>query len=97
MVLDVIHPEQANVSNARLTELLAKKFKCDDRNIVMYGFKTAFGGGRSSGFVLIYDSMNYRLKYEPKYRLRRAKILPEKQAQRKPNKELKRKIKKYCN
>jgi hypothetical protein len=26
------------------------------KDIVLFGFKTAFGGGRSTGFCLIYDA-----------------------------------------
>lgn len=36
-----------------------------------YGFKTAYGGGRSTGFALIYDSLDFAKKFEPKYRLQR--------------------------
>jgi hypothetical protein len=65
----------ANVSKAKLTDLIAKKNKVDARSkhvlklkklkispnilisdIVLFGFKTAFGGGRSTGFCLIYDA-----------------------------------------
>ena len=34
--------------------------------IVLFGFKTAFGGGRSSGFGLIYESIDAAKKFEPK-------------------------------
>jgi small subunit ribosomal protein S24e len=44
-------------------------FKVKDANCVsLYGFKTDFGGGRSSGFALIYDSLNQFKKIEPKHR-----------------------------
>lgn len=39
--------------------------------IFLFGFRTAFGGGRSTGFSLIYDSAEDAKKYEPKYRLAR--------------------------
>ena len=35
----------------------------------LFGFKTAFGGGKSTGFALIYDSLDEAKKFEPKYRL----------------------------
>lgn len=38
---------------------LAQKFKQDERNVVVYGLKTQFGGGRSTGFALIYDTQQY--------------------------------------
>ena len=74
----MIHPGQANVSKANLKELLAKKFKTDAKNISLFGFKTQYGGGRSTGFCLIYDNYDYYLKYEPKYRLRRVNLIPTK-------------------
>lgn len=70
-LLEVIHPELANVSKEKLREELAKKYKVDSRNIVVYGFRTQYGGGKSTGFALIYDSHQYLLKYEPKHRIRR--------------------------
>ncbi len=67
----MIHPELPNVSKAKLKELLAAKFKAEARNIIVYGLKTHFGGGKSTGFALIYDSHQYLLKYEPKSRIRK--------------------------
>lgn len=37
--------------------------------IFCFGFRTQFGGGKSSGFALIYDTLDYAKKFEPKYRL----------------------------
>lgn len=34
----------------------------------MFGFRTAFGGGKSTGFALVYDNKE-ALKFEPRYRL----------------------------
>ena len=34
-----------------------------------FGFRTQFGGGRSTGFALIYDDEASQKKFEPKYRL----------------------------
>merc|ERR1711901_14716 len=63
----------------------------DAENVVLFGFKTRFGGGRTSGFCLIYDSKDARKKYEPIHRLRRTKDAPEKDTTmtRKIKKELK--------
>jgi len=94
MVLEVIHAGQPNVPKDTLKELLAKKFKTDGKNISLFGFKTLYGGGRSSGFCLIYDNYDYFLKYEPKYRLRRVKILEQRTGNRKSRKEIKTKRKK---
>mmetsp|Transcript_119446 Transcript_119446/g.168011 ORF Transcript_119446/g.168011 Transcript_119446/m.168011 type:complete len:110 (+) Transcript_119446:111-440(+) len=94
MILEVIHPGQPNVSNDTLKGLLAKKYKTDVKNIIVYGFKTAFGGGRSHGFCLIYDNADAIQKYEPKYVLRRLKLMEDRFGNRKQRKELKTKKKK---
>jgi small subunit ribosomal protein S24e len=93
-VLEVFHEGKPNVSGNEIKELLSAKFKWDTKNIVLFGFRTAFGGNRSTGFVLVYDSQEYLVKYEPDYRLRRLAILPKRNPKRKSEKELKRKIKK---
>jgi len=56
-----------NVSRKQLKEKLAKKFKVPDANsIILFGFKTHFGGGQSTGFGLIYDSLDSVKKFEKK-------------------------------
>ncbi|KAL9932578.1 hypothetical protein V8E36_008695 [Tilletia maclaganii] len=67
-VLDVIHPARANVSKDELREKLAAMYKSDKEQVVVFGMRTAFGGGRSTGFALIYDSKD-AMKFEPRYRL----------------------------
>lgn len=59
---------------------------------MLFGFRTAFGGGRSTGFCLIYDAHQYLLKYEPRYRLQRAGIIEKKKYTRKAYKEAKGKV-----
>ncbi|KAH6842168.1 ribosomal protein L23/L15e core domain-containing protein [Alternaria rosae] len=61
MVVDVLHPNRANVSKDEL------RGKLDD--VSVFGFKTHFGGGKSTGFALIYDSAEAMKKFEPRYRL----------------------------
>jgi small subunit ribosomal protein S24e len=55
-VVDIVHPDKANASKADISKHLAAKYKVDERNVVVYGLKTQFGGGRSTGFALVYDS-----------------------------------------
>ena len=31
--------------------------------VVAFGFRTAFGGGKSTGFALIYETMDYAKKF----------------------------------
>ncbi|SYW85310.1 putative 40S RIBOSOMAL PROTEIN S24 [Ustilago hordei] len=68
MVLDVIHPARPNVSKAELSEKLSEMYKTPKEQCVVFGMRTAFGGGRSTGFALIYDSRE-SMKFEPKHRL----------------------------
>eukprot|EP00449_Zooxanthella_nutricula_P031634 CAMPEP_0198491116 /NCGR_PEP_ID=MMETSP1462-20131121/2573_1 /TAXON_ID=1333877 /ORGANISM="Brandtodinium nutriculum, Strain RCC3387" /LENGTH=120 /DNA_ID=CAMNT_0044219703 /DNA_START=60 /DNA_END=419 /DNA_ORIENTATION=- len=78
-VLDIIHPGLANVSKKDLGTKLASMYKVHDAQCIhLFGFKTAFGGGRSTGFGLIYDSLDKMKKFEPRYRLKRAGVGGEK-------------------
>merc|ERR1712241_1357789 len=43
--------------------------------VFVFGFKTNFGGGKSTGFGLVYDTMDYAKKFEPKYRLVRQGVI----------------------
>ena len=71
-VIDVAHPGVANVSKSELQSKVAEMFKVKEKNcVILFGFRTVFGGGRSSGFCLIYNSWDEALKYEPKYRIAR--------------------------
>ena len=60
----------------------------DPSCILLYGFKVAFGGGRSTGFGMIYDSLVAAKKYEPKYRLTRFGMGKAKGVARKQRKEV---------
>ncbi len=57
-----------------LQDILAKMYKTTSDVVVCFGFRTAFGGGKSTGFALIYDSMDFLKKNEPKYRLARVSV-----------------------
>jgi len=64
MIVDVIHHGRANVPKDEITQKVAKMHKVNDpQTIVLHGFKTQFGGGRSSGFCLIYDNLQSIKKY----------------------------------
>lgn len=84
LVLDVFHEGKPNVSQKDLRELISNKYHWEPKNIVLYGFKTAFGGNRSTGFCLAYDNQQYLVKNEPIHRLRRAGIVPKRNPKRKP-------------
>ncbi|GJJ09676.1 hypothetical protein Clacol_003900 [Clathrus columnatus] len=71
-VVDVLHPARANVSKVDLNEKIAALYKVDAARVVTFGLRTHFGGGRSTGFVLIYDDEAAHKRFEPRYRLVRA-------------------------
>ncbi|KAF8846399.1 hypothetical protein BDN67DRAFT_961127 [Paxillus ammoniavirescens] len=75
-ILDVLHPSRANVSKSDLQEKLATLYKTEKTRVVLFGFRTHFGGGRSTGFGLIYDDEASQKKFEPKYRLVRSGMEP---------------------
>merc|ERR1712039_12149 len=95
-VLDIIHPSMANVSKKDLATKLASMYKVHDSQCIqLFGFKTAFGGGRSTGFGLIYDNLDKMKKFEPTYRLKRAGVGGEKTgAGRRAKKDTKNRLKK---
>eukprot|EP01116_Phalansterium_solitarium_P018481 TRINITY_DN48_c0_g1_i1.p1 TRINITY_DN48_c0_g1~~TRINITY_DN48_c0_g1_i1.p1 ORF type:complete len:145 (+),score=54.43 TRINITY_DN48_c0_g1_i1:29-436(+) len=96
MIIDVIHPGRAPVAKTELRAKIAKMYKvADPQTVQLFGFKSAFGGGKSTGFCLIYDDLRFLKKYEPKYRLRRSGVLPAKETtSRKQRKERKNRAKK---
>ena len=73
-VVDVLHPSRPNVPKSELSEKLAALYKTDKDRVVTFGFRTHFGGGRSTGFALIYDDEASQKKFEPKYRLIRVRL-----------------------
>ncbi|KAG0353751.1 ribosomal 40S subunit protein S24B [Gamsiella multidivaricata] len=94
MVVDIIHPARANISKDELREKLAKMYKVDKEVVFVFGFRTQFGGGKSTGFALIYDNLESAKKFEPKYRLVRHGLMEIKKASRKQRKERKNRSKK---
>lgn len=62
--------------------------------VFVFGFRTNFGGGKSTGFALIYDTLDFAKKFEPKHRLARHGLFEKKQQTRKQRKERKNRMKK---
>ena len=75
MVIDVLHPGKATVPKTEIREKLAKMYKTTPDVIFVFGFRTHFGGGKTTGFGMIYDSLDYAKKNEPKHRLARVGVL----------------------
>ena len=66
---DVLHPNRANVSKDELRSKLSELYKASKDQVSVFGFRTHYGGGKSTGFALIYDSNEAMKKFEPHYRL----------------------------
>lgn len=66
---DILHPGRANISKTELSEKLASLYKAQKEQVQVFGLRTQFGGGKTTGFALIYDSPEALKKFEPKYRL----------------------------
>ncbi|VAH63822.1 unnamed protein product [Triticum turgidum subsp. durum] len=82
-------------SIAELKDKLAKMYDVKDANcIFVFKFRTHFGGGKSTGFGLIYDNLEAAKKFEPKYRLIRNGLATKVEKSRKQIKERKNRSKK---
>mmetsp|Transcript_1410 Transcript_1410/g.1398 ORF Transcript_1410/g.1398 Transcript_1410/m.1398 type:complete len:132 (-) Transcript_1410:70-465(-) len=87
-IIDVLHPGRPNVSKAELKEKLASTYDVKDQScIFLFGFRTQFGGGKSTGFGLIYDDLKAAKQFEPKYRLIRNGLEKKIEKSRKQKKE----------
>ncbi len=69
LLSDVLHPNRANVSKDELRSKLSELYKANKDQVSVFGFRTQYGGGKSTGFALIYDSNEVMKKFEPHYRL----------------------------
>ena len=68
MIVDILHPNRANASKSEVADKLAQMYNVDPKAVSTFGFRTQFGGGKSTGFALIYDSVDALKKFEPHYR-----------------------------
>lgn len=91
MIVDILHPGRATVAKKELQEVIAGMYKSDPKLTVLFGFRTKFGGGKSTGFCLIYDNENQMRKIEPKSRIIRQGLAEKKEQSRKAMKEAKNK------
>merc|ERR1712178_174703 len=97
MILDVHHPGLATPDKEMLKNMIAEYLsKANAEATVIFGMKTKFGGGRSSCFALVYDSVDSAKKFEPQHRLIRSghaerpgTVVARKQRKEKKNREKK--------
>lgn len=66
---DILHPNRANISKEELREKLGGLYKAQKDQISVFGLRTQYGGGKTTGFALVYDSPEAMKKFEPQYRL----------------------------
>lgn len=57
------------MSKDELREKLSSLYKAPKDQVSCFGFRTQYGGGKSTGFALVYDSGEAMKKFEPHYRL----------------------------
>ena len=63
----------STVPKGQIKAKLAQLLKSSVESIAVFGIKIKYGGGRSSGFALIYDSLDSRKKYDSKKMLKRVR------------------------
>jgi ribosomal protein S24E len=71
---DVLHPNRANISKEELRSKIAELYKSNKDQVNVFGLQTQFGGGKTTGFALVYDSPEALKKFEPHYRLVRVGV-----------------------
>uniref|UniRef100_G1QA41 Small ribosomal subunit protein eS24 n=1 Tax=Myotis lucifugus TaxID=59463 RepID=G1QA41_MYOLU len=69
IVIDVLHPGKATAPKTEIWKKQAKIYMTTPDAIFVFGFRTHFGGGKTIGFGMIYDSLDYEKKNDPKHRL----------------------------
>ena len=96
MVLDItMPPNKGTIPKKDVRAKIREMYKVADENTIsIFGFENAFGGGKVSGFCLIYDNLDALKKYEPNYRLLRIGLGKKRGPARKGVKEKKNKKKK---
>lgn len=57
------------MSKDELRSKLSELYKSNKDQVSCFGFRTRYGGGKSTGFALIYDSNDAMKQFEPHYRL----------------------------
>ena len=76
MVLDVFHPEIGTVQKTDLQQALATKLGVENKDTVfVFGFKTAYGGLKSTGFATVYNTIEDAYVGEPRHRLAKAGLI----------------------
>nr|XP_035120188.1 40S ribosomal protein S24-like [Callithrix jacchus] len=94
MVIDVLHPRKATVLKTEIREKLTKMYKATPDVIAVFGFRTHVGGGKTTGFGMIDDSLDYAKKKEPKHGLARRGLCEKGKTSREQRRECRNRVKK---
>merc|ERR1712179_176344 len=96
MIVDVHHGDNATPSGKVLRDKLAQMYKSTPDCVIVYGLQTKFGGGSTTGFAHVYDSLDFLKKNEVRFRQVRAgqatKLEKKARQQRKQLKNRKKKV-----
>ena len=92
MVVDVFYEPNVKITKENIKKKIASQFK--KNNVVIFGARKVFGGGRTKCFAMVYDNEDSMKKYEPKKR--RARIEREKLAPKDRKVEKKKEGRKVC-
>merc|ERR1712196_269597 len=93
--IEVLHPDASSPSKKEIEDSIVQMYHVRDvRQVVVWGIRTVFGGGKSLGLALIYDSLDGARRFEPHYRLVRLGLLKKGNQSRKQIKEKKNRAKK---
>ena len=87
--IEIVHPEAANVPRKDLREKLAGTYSTPLDNVVIYGLRTCFGGGRSKAFACVYDSLSDRRKFDARHNMVRDGLEDKERPNRKGRREKK--------
>ena len=91
----MFHSEKPNIPKKELQKKLAEIFKvADESTILLFGFRTRFGGLKSTGFGFIYKNIELARETEPLYRLLRNNLIEINKTSSKQRKEKKNRMKK---
>lgn len=66
-------PNKLDLSTTELCSRLSELYRVPQNRISVFGLRTHYASGKSTGFALIYDSRGALKKFEPSYRLVRLK------------------------
>merc|ERR1711911_214528 len=80
MVVDVLHPGRATVPKKEISDKLAKMYKTTPDVGACFGFRTHFGGGKTTGFALVYDKKKVSRKQRKERKNRMKKVRGTKKA-----------------